>query len=71
MAKQRFSSHSASDEITTHGYRVLTSAECTTIMITKLIVTSGLGSSLDYMVWFWEWFGLERFWYSFVELCDL
>jgi hypothetical protein len=35
------------DEITTHGYRVLSSTECTTIMIVVLIVTSGLGSSLD------------------------
>jgi hypothetical protein len=35
------------DEITTRGYRVLTSAECTTIMISELTVTSGLGSSLD------------------------
>jgi hypothetical protein len=35
------------DEITTRGYRVLTSVECTTIMIAILTVTSGLGSSLD------------------------
>jgi hypothetical protein len=35
-----------SDEITTRGYRVLTSTECTTIMIAELMVTSGLGSSL-------------------------
>jgi DNA integrity scanning protein DisA with diadenylate cyclase activity len=35
------------DEITTRGYRVLTSVECTTIMIAELVVTSGLGSSLD------------------------
>jgi hypothetical protein len=35
------------DEITTCGYRVLTSAECTTIMIAELAVTSGLGSSFD------------------------
>jgi hypothetical protein len=47
MAKRRFSSRSASDEITTRGYRVLTFTECTTIMIAKLVVTSGLGSSLD------------------------
>jgi hypothetical protein len=47
MAKRRFSSRLASDEITTHGYRVLTSAECTTIMIAELAVTSGLGSSFD------------------------
>jgi hypothetical protein len=43
--KRGFYSHLASDEITTRGYRVLTSAECTTIMITELAVTSGLGSS--------------------------
>jgi hypothetical protein len=47
MAKRRFSSHSASDEITTCGYKVLTSAECPTIIIADLAVTSGLGSSLD------------------------
>jgi hypothetical protein len=47
MAKRRFSSHLASDEITMCGYRVLTSAECTTIMIAKLAVTIGVRSSLD------------------------
>jgi hypothetical protein len=47
MAKRRFSSHPHSDEITTHGYRVLIFAKCTTIMIAKLAVTSDLGSSLD------------------------
>jgi hypothetical protein len=35
------------DEITTREYRVLTSTECTTIMIAELVVTSGLRSSLD------------------------
>jgi hypothetical protein len=35
------------DEITTRGYSVLASAECTTIMIAELAVTSGLGSSFD------------------------
>jgi hypothetical protein len=35
------------DEITMRDYRVLTSAECTTIMIAELAVTSGLGSSFD------------------------
>jgi hypothetical protein len=35
------------DEITTHGYMVLTSVKCTTIMIAEVAVTSGLGSSLD------------------------
>jgi hypothetical protein len=38
MAKRRFSSRSASDEITMHGYRALTSVECTTIIITELAV---------------------------------
>jgi hypothetical protein len=35
------------DEITTRGYRVLTSAEYTTVMIAELAVTNGLGSSFD------------------------
>jgi hypothetical protein len=35
----------ASDEITTRGYRLLTFAKCTSIMIAVLTVTSGLGSS--------------------------
>jgi hypothetical protein len=30
------------DEITTRGYRVLTSIECTTIMIVELAFSSGL-----------------------------
>jgi membrane carboxypeptidase/penicillin-binding protein len=47
MAKRRVSSRLASDEITTHGYKILTSVKCTTIMIAELAVTSGLGSSLD------------------------
>jgi hypothetical protein len=47
MAKRRFSSRLASDEITTRGYMVLTFAKCTTIMIAVLAVTSGLGSSTD------------------------
>jgi hypothetical protein len=59
MAKRRFSSCSTSDEITMHGYSVLTFVKCTTIMIAELAVTSGLRSSLDYMVWvmgwYWEW----------------
>jgi hypothetical protein len=42
-----FYSRLASDEITTRGYRVLTSVECTTIMIAELAVTDGLGSSFD------------------------
>jgi hypothetical protein len=59
MAKGRFSSRSESDEITTHGYMVLTSAECTTIMIIELAVTSGLGcSSIRWvsmgMGWYWS-----------------
>jgi hypothetical protein len=47
MAKRSFSSHLASDELTTCGYRALTFAKCTTIKIAELVVTSGLGSSLD------------------------
>jgi hypothetical protein len=47
MTKMRFSSCLDSDEITTHVYRVLTFAKCTTIMIADLAVTSGLESSLD------------------------
>jgi hypothetical protein len=47
MAKGVFSSRLASDEITTRGYRVLTFAKCTIIMIVVLAVTSGLGSSFD------------------------
>jgi hypothetical protein len=47
MAKGGFSSHLASDEITTDGYRVLTFTKCTTIIIVMLAVTSGLGSSFD------------------------
>jgi hypothetical protein len=35
------------DEIIMRWYRVLTSAECTTIMIAELVVTSDLGSSFD------------------------
>jgi hypothetical protein len=69
MAKRGFSSRLASDEITTHGYRVLTFAKCTTIMTTVLTVTSGLGSSFDQMVWFgWEWDG---FGLACVESYDL
>jgi hypothetical protein len=47
MAKRKFLSHLASDEITTHGYRVLTFAKCTTVMTVVPTVTSGLGSSFD------------------------
>jgi hypothetical protein len=47
MAKRRFSSRLASDKITTHGYKALTFTKSTTIMIAKLAVTSGLGSSQD------------------------
>jgi hypothetical protein len=45
------------DEITNRGYRVVTSVECTTVMIAKLAITSGLGSSLYYMGIGWDWFG--------------
>jgi hypothetical protein len=37
----------ASDEITTHGYMVLTFAKYITILIAVLAVTSSLGSSFD------------------------
>jgi hypothetical protein len=50
MAKKRFSSHLAGNEITTHGYRVLTIAKGTIIVITEHAVTSGLGSSRDLLV---------------------
>jgi hypothetical protein len=46
------------DEITICGYWVLTSAECTTVMIAVLIVASGPGSSLD--LWELVWFGYGR-----------
>jgi hypothetical protein len=45
--KGGFYSRLASVEITTRGYRVLTSVECTPVMIVELAVTSGLGSSFD------------------------
>jgi hypothetical protein len=45
--KMEFSSRLARDEITTHGYKVLTFAKCITIMIAVLVVTSSLGSSQD------------------------
>jgi hypothetical protein len=35
------------DEITMRGYKALTFAKCTTIMIAELAVTSGPGSSFD------------------------
>jgi hypothetical protein len=57
MAKRRFSSHLACDEITTRGYRAPTFAKCTTIMIVVLTVTSGLGSSQDLLVLGVVWFG--------------
>jgi hypothetical protein len=47
MAKGGFSSRLVSDEITTHGYRALIFAKCTTVMTAVLTVTSGLGSSFD------------------------
>jgi hypothetical protein len=67
--KEVFSSRLASDEITTRGYRALTFAKCTTVMTVVLTVTSGLGSSIELMVWFgWEWDG---FGLAFVESYDL
>jgi hypothetical protein len=47
MAKKRFSSRLAGDEITTRVYSALTSTNCTTIMFAEFAVTSDLGSSLD------------------------
>jgi hypothetical protein len=35
------------DEITMRGYRVLTSTECTIVMVVMLTVTSSQDSSLD------------------------
>jgi hypothetical protein len=61
VEKRGFSSRLASDEITTHGYRVLTFAKCTTIMIVVLVVTDGLRSCFDKMVWM----GTGWFWSSF------
>jgi hypothetical protein len=45
--KKEVSSRPCNDEITTRGYMVLTVVKYTTIMIAELVVTSGLGSSLD------------------------
>jgi hypothetical protein len=45
--QKRVFSRPISNEITMHGYMVLTFAKCTTIMIAELVVTSGLESSLD------------------------
>jgi hypothetical protein len=50
MANNAFSSHLASDEITTCGYKAFTFAKYTTVMTAVPIVTSGLGSSFDLMV---------------------
>jgi hypothetical protein len=61
MANGRVSSHPISDEITMRGYRVLTSAECTPIMIAELTVISGLGSSFEQMIWM----GMGWYWSSF------
>jgi hypothetical protein len=52
MAKRRFSNRLIGNEITMHGYIILTSTECTTIMIVELAVTRSLGSSLEQRVWF-------------------
>jgi hypothetical protein len=49
MIKMWFSSHLISAEITMREYKTLTSIECTTIIITVLMIMSGLGSSQDYM----------------------
>jgi hypothetical protein len=68
MKKRRFSSHLASDFITTRGYRTLPFAKCTTVMTAMLTVTSGLGSSRDYLVLGVVWFG---FGLACVESYDL
>jgi hypothetical protein len=47
MAKRRFLYSPMGDKITNRGYRALSFAKCTTIMIAELAVTSGLGSSLE------------------------
>jgi hypothetical protein len=56
--KKEVSSRPRSDEITNRGYKTLTFTKYTTIMIAELMVTSGLGSSLDYKEWYWEWHGI-------------
>jgi hypothetical protein len=47
MVKRRFSNRPCSDEITTSGYRALTFAKYTTVMIDVLIVTSSPGPTRD------------------------
>jgi hypothetical protein len=47
IAKRRFSSRLASNEITTHGYMSLTFAKCTTVITVMVTVTSDLGFSRD------------------------
>jgi hypothetical protein len=68
MKKGGFSSRLASNEITTHGYRMLTFTKCTIVMTAVLTFTSGLGSFLT------RWYGLDG-WNGFglacVELYDL
>jgi hypothetical protein len=66
----RFSSHLASDEITTRWYRALTFTKSTIIMIAELMVMNGLGSSRDYMVLGVDWFG-PGFGLAYVESYDL
>jgi hypothetical protein len=56
--KKEVSSRLHSDKITTHWYRILTFAKCTTVMTVVLTVTSGLGSSIDLRKWYWEWHGI-------------
>jgi hypothetical protein len=69
MAKRRFSSCLASDEISTRGYRALIFAKCTTVIATMLMVTSGLRFSFDQMIWFgWKWNGFGQ---ACVESYDL
>jgi hypothetical protein len=68
MAKRKFSSPLASNEITTRGYRALTFAKCTTVMTAMLSVTSSLGSRIVGFGCGMVWFG---FGLAIVELYDL
>jgi hypothetical protein len=61
MAKRKYN-------LTTRGYIALTFAMCTTVMTVVLTVTSGLGSSRDYMVLGVVWF---EFCLAFVEPYDV
>jgi hypothetical protein len=65
--KGGFSSRLSSNEITTHGYRVLPFAKCTTIMIAVLRLQAVWDPLLTrWYGWEWDGFGL-----AYVELYDL